>query len=261
MGNDHIGGRTVLEVSQLNKVFTINGLDKPVLKNITFNAHEGEFMCILGPSGCGKTTLLRCIGGFDTFTHGSITLGGRKVSSPGTDRMMIFQSFDQLFAWKSVEANLEYPLELKGIDRHIRKQLADRFLHLVGLQDYKKYYPHQLSGGMKQRAAIARALMLEPKILLMDEPFGNLDAQTRSFLQNELLKIWHQLKTTILFVTHDIEESIILSDRILMMSTGGEIKAIVPNHLDRPRRPGGEGFAEQWELLYSQLGANNARNR
>lgn len=246
----------MLKVNQLYKAFAINDLAKPILRDIDFNVTNGEFMCILGPSGCGKTTLLRCIGGFESFDRGGITLDGQAVTSPGTDRMMIFQGFDQLFPWKTVAANLEYPLKIKGIEQQARQAAADKFLKLVGLQDYKKYYPHQLSGGMKQRAAIARALMLEPRILLMDEPFGNLDAQTRYALQGELLKIWAELESTVLFVTHDIEEAIILSDRILVMSPDGAIKNIVPNRLERPRHPGDTGFAELWNTLYAQLGGN-----
>jgi NitT/TauT family transport system ATP-binding protein len=246
----------LLNVNQLHKAFTINGVTKPVLQDISFNAENGEFMCILGPSGCGKTTLLRCIGGFESFDRGSITLDGRAVLSPGTDRMMIFQGLDQLFPWQTVSANLEYPLKIMGVDQPMREAAADKYLKLVGLQHYKKYYPHQLSGGMKQRAAIARALMLEPRILLMDEPFGNLDAQTRHSLQSELLTIWSELKTTVLFVTHDIEEAIILSDRILMMTPYGEIKNILLNQLERPRHPGGAGFAELWNSLYAQLGSH-----
>jgi len=246
----------MLKVNQLNKAFTVDDLVKPILRDINFNVHNGEFMCILGASGCGKTTLLRCVGGFESFDRGSITLDGREVMSPGTDRMMIFQGFDQLFPWKTVAANLEYPLKIKGVEKQPRQASADKFLKLVGLQDYKQYYPHQLSGGMKQRAAIARALMLEPRILLMDEPFGNLDAQTRYTLQGELLKIWAELKYTALFVTHDIEEAIILSDRVLVMSPKGAINNIVQNRLKRPRHPGDDGFAELWNTLYAQLGDN-----
>lgn len=249
----------MLEVTKLNKTFTMNGLVKKVLKDITFAVEDGKFICILGPSGSGKTTLLRCIGGFESVSDGNILLDGQHITEAGTDLMMIFQAFDQLFAWKTVEANVEYPLKINGIDKNTRQELADRFLKMVGLQDYKSYYPHQLSGGMKQRAAIARALMLEPRILLMDEPFGNLDALTRNSLQDELLKIWSNLTTTVLFVTHDIEEAIILSDRILMLSSTGEIKNIIPNKLERPRRPGAAGFAELWELLYGQLSDSNEK--
>lgn len=250
----------MLKVNQLQKTYTVNGMVKNVLKDIAFTVEDGEFICILGPSGCGKTTLLRCIGGFESISDGNITLDEHSITAAGTDRMMIFQAFDQLFAWKTVEANVEYPLKIRGIDKNIRLKLAEKFLTMVGLLNYKNYYPHQLSGGMKQRAAIARALMLEPRVLLMDEPFGNLDAQTRNSLQNEVLKIWSNLTTTVLFVTHDIEEAIILSDRIVMLSSTGEIKNIIPNNLNRPRIPGGAGFAELWELLYNQLSVSNEKD-
>ena len=251
----------MLTVSQLNKWFAVNGQVRPVLQDISFQAADGEFICILGPSGSGKTTLLRCIGGFDSFSGGKIMVDGQAVTAPGTDRMMIFQGFDQLFAWKTVTENLEYPLKIRGVGKPMRRELADRFLGMVGLGDFRHYYPHQLSGGMKQRAAIARALMLEPRILLMDEPFGSLDAMTRNSLQNQLLSIWSNLATTILFVTHDIEEAILLSDRILILSPVGELRNILPNHLPRPRRLGETGFAQLWDLLYSQLGDNSARDR
>lgn len=251
----------MLTVGQLNKWFTVNGQVRPVLQDISFQAAAGEFICILGPSGSGKTTLLRCIGGFDSFSQGKIIVDGQAVTVPGTDRMMIFQGFDQLFAWKTVTENLQYPLKIRGIGKQKRRELADRFLGMVGLRDFQHYYPHQLSGGMKQRAAIARALMLEPRILLMDEPFGSLDAMTRNSLQNQLLSIWSNLATTILFVTHDIEEAILLSDRILILSPAGELRNIIPNHLQRPRRLGETGFAQLWELLYSQLADNSSRDR
>ena len=244
----------MLKVDKINKAFTVNGSEKNILNNITFTIEDGEFVCILGPSGSGKTTLLRCIGGFEALTNGNMLLDGQSIYAPGIDRIMVFQGFEQLFGWKTVEANVEYPLKINLIDKGNRQQLVGKYISMVGLENYKNYYPHQLSGGMKQRAAIARALALEPRILLMDEPFGNLDAQTRNSLQNELLKIWSDLKTTILFVTHDIEEAIILSDRIIMLSTSGELKNIIPNRLERPRKPGSIGFAELWDLLYNQLG-------
>lgn len=244
----------MLVVDTLTKTFHTNGLEKDVLKDISFTVADSEFLCILGPSGCGKTTLLRCIGGFESLSTGNMRVNGQNISGPGIDRMMVFQGFDQLFGWQTVEANVAYPLKINGRAKSNRQELVQRHLAMVGLEDYKNYYPHQLSGGMRQRTAIARALALEPRILLMDEPFGNLDAQTRNSLQKELLKIWSELKTTVLFVTHDIEEAIILSDRILMMSPAGEVKNIIPNQLARPRKPGSDGFSDLWTLLYSYLG-------
>ena len=245
----------MLVVNNLYKYFTTNELKKYVLQDISFTVKAGEFICLLGPSGCGKTTLLRCIGGFEPFSAGKILVNGQPVLGPGIDRMMVFQGFDQLFSWKTVYANAEYPLQINGLAKNDRHNLVLRYLTMVGLQDYTNYYPYQLSGGMKQRAALARAMVLQPRILLMDEPFGNLDALTRNALQGELLKIWSETTSTILFVTHDIEEAILLSDRIIMLSPSGELKDIIPNQLERPRKPGRAGFVELWERLYSQLGA------
>lgn len=245
----------MLLIEGIDKNFNNNGIDKEVLKDVSLKVEYGEFLCILGPSGCGKTTLLRCIGGYEEISSGHILINGRNISTPGIDRIMVFQSFEQLFSWKTVEANIEYPLKINKIAKKKRKELVQEYIKLVELEDYADYYPHQLSGGMKQRTAIARALALEPPVLLMDEPFGNLDAQTRNALQKELIKIWSKLKTTVIFVTHDIEEAIILSDRILVMSHNpGPVKNIVTNNLDRPRKPSMDGFFEMWDLLYGYLG-------
>ncbi|HRW13431.1 MAG TPA: ATP-binding cassette domain-containing protein, partial [Syntrophomonas sp.] len=169
----------MLQLEQVNKRFLHNGEAVQVLQDISFTVPPGDFFCLLGPSGCGKTTLLRCIGGFEPISSGSIKLNNHSITAPGIDRIMVFQGFDQLFAWKTVAANIEYPLKINGLDRAQRKDRVRQYLSLVGLSDYARYYPHQLSGGMKQRTAIARALALEPRLLLMDEPFGNLDALTR----------------------------------------------------------------------------------
>ena len=246
----------MLQLDKVNKKFLHEGQTVQVLHDINFTVAAGEFFCLLGPSGCGKTTLLRCIGGFEAVSSGAIKLNNSLIDTPGIDRVMVFQGFDQLFAWKTVEANIEYPLKINGMERARRKDRVKHYLALVGLSDYARYYPYQLSGGMKQRTAIARALALEPRLLLMDEPFGNLDALTRHHLQQELLGIKEKLATTILFVTHDIDEALVLGDRILIMSRYGRIRSIFANPLVKPRQPRMEGFAGMWGEIYDLLREN-----
>ena len=255
MGHEHLGGcQQMLQLDNVNKNFLHNGEAVQVLHDINFAVPPGDFFCLLGPSGCGKTTLLRCIGGFEPISSGSIKLNHHNITSPGIDRIMVFQGFDQLFAWKTVEANIEYPLKINGLERGLRKDRVRHYLSLVGLSDYARYYPYQLSGGMKQRTAIARALALEPRLFLMDEPFGNLDALTRHNMQQELLRIKEKLATTVLFVTHDIDEALVLGDRILIMARNGQVKSIFANPLAKPRQPRMRGFAEMWGEIYDRLG-------
>lgn len=245
----------MLVADRISKSFKKGREKNAVLEDIDFNISRGEFICILGPSGCGKTTLLRCLGGYESLSAGEIRIDGQRVSEPGIDRVMVFQAFDQLFPWKTVEGNIDYPLRINGLDQDQRSMRIEKYLEIVGLKDYADYYPYQLSGGMKQRSALARALALEPQVLLMDEPFGAVDAQTRKALQDELIAIWEKLSTTIVFVTHDIEEAIILADRIFVMSRNpGKIKMMMKNHLPRPRIPGMDGFAALWTRLYDSLG-------
>lgn len=255
MGHEYLGGnRRMLQLDNVNKSFLHNGEPVQVLHDINFAVPPGDFFCLLGPSGCGKTTLLRCIGGFESISSGSIRLNNLDIAAPGIDRVMVFQGFDQLFAWKTVAANIEYPLKINRLERGQRKDRVNHYLSLVGLRDYARYYPYQLSGGMKQRTAIARALALEPRLLLMDEPFGNLDALTRHNMQQELLRIKEKLATTILFVTHDIDEALVLGDRILIMSKKGQVKSIFDNPLAKPRQPRMKGFAGMWGEIYDLLG-------
>lgn len=243
----------MLVVQNVTKIYKHDHFTHEVLKGINFEVADGEFFCILGPSGCGKTTLLRMIGGYEKISGGKILLKGQEITAPDPERIMVFQSFDQLFAWQTVRGNIEYPLKINGLNPKKRREYADFYIEMVGLEGYEDYYPHQLSGGMKQRVALARALALKPQILLLDEPFGSLDAQTREILQDELLKIWEKLKPAVIFVTHSIEEAIILADRILVMSKDGQIKVIVENELGRPRKPSMPGFAPMWERLYGYL--------
>lgn len=188
-----------------------------VIENLDLKVADGEFLCIIGPSGCGKTTLLRIIAGFEQY-EGNILMDGQEITSPSPERFMVFQQFDQLLPWKTVTGNIELGLELKGMERLERENVMEKVVSMIGLDGFEDHYPHELSGGMKQRVAIARALVMKPKILLMDEPFGSLDAQLRRKMRLELLKIWEALDITVVFVTHNIRESIILGSRVIVLS-------------------------------------------
>ena len=229
--------------------------DVEALQNVSFTVQTGEFLTILGPSGCGKSTLIRAIAGFLKPEHGCVIVNGRTVSEPGSDRVMVFQEFDQLFPWLTVLDNVAFPLNFAtSADSMMSKMLARKYLRMVGLNDFDGAFPHQLSGGMKQRVAIARALAMEPGVLLMDEPFGSLDAQTRAILQTELVRIHQEVGSTTIFITHNIQEAIILGDRILMLTTRpGRIKALVENPLDKPRMPETPEFMALWHDLYEML--------
>lgn len=188
-----------------------------VLKDISFDVKPNEFVSILGPSGCGKTTLLRVIVGLVRADQGSIFLADKKNYSPGKDVCMVFQSYG-LFPWRTVQENIEFGLKIRGVPQKERSAISEKFIDIVGLKGFEKYYPHQISGGMQQRAGLARALSCEPKLLLMDEPFAAVDAQTRERLQTELLRIVDQTASTVVFVTHSIDEAVYLGTRILVMS-------------------------------------------
>ena len=197
------------------------------LENITLDIQKGEFVSIVGPSGCGKSTLLDLIAGLTKPSSGQILLNGKTITGPGLDRGIVFQQY-ALYPWLSALENIEFGLEAKGIDKKTRREKALHYLKLVGLAGFEKHYPNELSGGMKQRVAIARSLAYEPEILLMDEPFAALDAQTRETLQEELIKIWRASNSTIVFITHSIDESIYLSQRVaIMTSRPGRIKQII----------------------------------
>ncbi len=244
----------ILEVNNLSKIFDADTeQEKDVLKDVSLKVDRNEFLCMLGPSGCGKTTLLRCIAGFESY-KGSVTVNGVERTKPGTDRIMVFQDFNQLFPWKTVEKNIQYPLKLQGIrDKQELKQRTEEVLQKVKLSGQEKYYPYQLSGGMKQRVAIAKALALKPEIILMDEPFAALDAMTRNELQSELLRISMEEKCTFIFITHNIQEAIVLGTRIVVLAEGGRIVVDEKNAIARPVTPASEGYGETWERLHSAL--------
>src|SRR5262252_2093451 len=209
------------------------GRDVLALENVSLEVREREFLALLGPSGCGKSTLLYLIGGFLLIETGKILVDGRPVTGPGPDRGIVFQNF-ALFPWKTVRKNVLYGLERQPLRREEREKRAQAFIDLVGLTGFEESYPSQLSGGMKQRAAIARTLAFDPRMLLMDEPFGALDAQTRSLMQSELLAIWEKTRKTVIFVTHDVHEAVYLAERVAVMTARpGRIKTIIDTRFDK----------------------------
>ena len=214
------------------------------LDDLTLTVKDKEFVCVLGPSGCGKTTLLRMIAGLDTAAGGEILLDGESITGPNAKVGIVFQEYS-LFPWRSIIDNVAFGPEMKGIGREERYRLAEQYLDLVGLTQFAKSYPSELSGGMRQRVAVARALALDPVVLLMDEPFGALDAQTRNMLQHELLTIWEKTKKTILFITHSVDEAVFLADRIVVLTPRpGRICESIPIDLTRPRDRTSVDFAK-----------------
>ncbi|MEC8824805.1 MAG: ABC transporter ATP-binding protein [Verrucomicrobiota bacterium] len=225
----------VLSVEKLGKVFPSPGGNVTALHEVEFEVFRREFMCVIGPSGCGKSTLIRILAGLETESNGRVLLDDTAVTGPGPDRGMVFQSYT-LFPWLTVKQNVMFGPKMEGKSGPSVEADARQWIELVGLLDFENSYPHQLSGGMKQRVAIARALANRPRILLMDEPFGALDAQTRAQMQSYLLQIWRNLDITILFITHDLDEAVYLSDRILVLkSNPGEVDEIIEVPVPRPR--------------------------
>jgi len=228
---------TVLSVEELSREFESNGARTLALSKVTFEVRKREFISVIGPSGCGKSTLIRILAGLDYPTGGAVKLDARSVQGPGADRGMVFQAYT-LFPWLSVKANVMFGLRMKGVPKAKAESIALEWLDVVGLVQAADKYPGQLSGGMKQRVAIARALANEPRILLMDEPFGALDAQTRCSMQAHLLKIWEKVDLTVLFITHDLEEAVYLSDRIVVLGANpGRIVEVIDVPVARPRAP------------------------
>lgn len=233
-------GKKKLIIHDVNKSFIVNGQSVDVLKDINLEIEEGEFVVIVGHSGCGKSTLLKMIAGLETNDTGELSVDGKEISGPGMDRGMIFQEH-RLFPWLSIEKNVQ--LGLKGLSKEEKRKLSDQYLELVKLSEFKKAYPSQLSGGMSQRAAIARSLVSQPEILLLDEPFGALDALTKIELQEEMLKIRERFHNTMIMVTHDIEEAVYLADRIVVMpARPGRIKDVIKVELGKYRDRGSTDF-------------------
>ncbi|MDO8870040.1 MAG: ABC transporter ATP-binding protein [Methanobacteriaceae archaeon] len=213
----------MITLENITKSFIQEEKEHISLQNINLNVNKGEFLCIVGPSGCGKTTLLRMIAGLDFPTHGHIFEGETEISGPSRERGYVFQQYS-LFPWRNVLDNVAFGLEVKGLEEEERYKKARKYLKMVGLSQYEQSYPKELSGGMKQRVAIARSLVNDPQVLLMDEPFSALDVQSRHKLQEELVRIWGEEKKTVIFVTHNVDEAIFLADRVVVLSHGpGEI--------------------------------------
>ena len=244
--------RPALTARTLGKIFHVDGGFSTVLENVHFHIDPGELICILGPSGCGKTTLLNLIAGFISPSGGRIEIGQRKVTRPGPDRCVIFQE-DALFPWLTVAENIAFGAKTILPRDRLDKEVH-RYLEMVGLSAFKDYLPKEISGGMKQRVALARVLILNPRVLLMDEPFGALDAQTREEMQKLLLSLWAELSHTIVFVTHDLGEAVTLADRILLMERNpGRIHSEIAVPLSRPRKQESDAFHRFYRDLRSRL--------
>ena len=242
-----------IECSGVGKIYQGKSGAVEALRSIDLACAPGEFVSLLGPSGCGKSTLLQLIAGLETASAGSITVNGKPLSGPAPETSIVFQDHG-LFPWMTVERNVAFNMKARGIPTRQRRETAAEFIAMTGLTAFRERYPHELSGGMRQRVGIARALTTRPRALLMDEPFGALDAQTRGNLQEELLRIWEQQRTTVVFVTHSIDEAVFLADRIDVFSARpGRIATVVDVDLPRPRDPNTPRFAELSRMLRGQI--------
>lgn len=241
-------------VDDVSKVYESRRQVVQALKDVRFSVDEGEFVTIVGPSGCGKTTLFRIIAGLEEPTSGQVLLDGEPIQGPDPERSMVFQEYG-LFPWRTVAENVAYGLEEQGMPKVEREQRVQEMIDLVGLTEFEDAYPKELSGGMKQRVGIARALAVDPEVLLMDEPFGSVDAQTKDMLHEELLDVWQKTGKTILFVTHDVDEAVKLADKIVVMAADpGRVQEIVPVELARPRKRTDPDFAEYIDEIRGMIG-------
>ncbi|NMA64970.1 MAG: ABC transporter ATP-binding protein [Clostridiaceae bacterium] len=224
-----------VQIKNVKKIYNSKRGDVVALDGFNLDIKENEFICVVGPSGCGKSTMLNILAGLDIATSGEVLVDGEPVVGPNPDRGVVFQQY-ALFPWLTVKKNVEFGLRLKNLSKKEIEEISDHYIEMVGLEDFKHSYPKELSGGMKQRVAIARAYAMQPKLLLMDEPFGALDAQTRTQLQSELLKTWEEERRTCFFITHDVEEAVMLSQRVVIMSARpGRIVDIVDIDIPYPR--------------------------
>ena len=257
-------GSSLIRLRDVSKTFQRDDHVVHALDALDLCVGRGEFVTVLGPSGCGKTTLLHLVGGFEHPTAGTVSVDGCEVTGPGRDRGMVFQEAT-LFPWRTTRSNVAWPMEVEGVGRREARRRADRLLARVGLQGFGNAYPSELSGGMRQRAALARTLAMEPSVLLMDEPFGALDAQTREAMQEELMRLWQASGLTVIFVTHDISEAVFLGDRVVVMGASpGRIVEDRRIDLPRPRTAGTrtdprilEYRAHLWQLLARHTAASD----
>ncbi|WP_094605606.1 Vitamin B12 import ATP-binding protein BtuD [Sporomusa silvacetica DSM 10669] len=256
--DDKIIARNIRRVYQIKRSPNEEATEFEAIKQLDLTVKQGEFLAIVGPSGCGKSTFLDMIAGLAKPSSGEIFMDGKLITGPALDRGIVMQGY-ALFPWRTVRKNVEFGLEIKKVPQKERQEISQQYLELVGLKNFEDRYPHELSGGMKQRVAIARALAYDPDVLLMDEPFAAVDAQTREVLQEELLRIWEKTKKTIVFVTHGIDEAVFLADRVAVMTANpGTIKEIVDINLPRPRdgiRSSADfGWVRHkiWELLQNE---------
>ncbi len=262
MGNDknvEPSGAGKLEARQVRKEFGTGEDTVLAIENISFTVRENEFCVIVGPSGCGKSTLLYLAAGFEKPTEGQILLDGRPIEGPGPDRGFVFQEF-ALYPWKTVLGNVTFGLEIQGIDKNEAKRRAEKHIETIGLSGFENAYPHTLSGGMKQRVGIARAMAYDPEILLMDEPFGSLDAQTKKLMQRELLRVWEKDRKTVLYVTHSVVEATYLADKVIVLTARpSRVKGVIPVDIPRPRSYTDEDYLRIREGILGLLDEEVAR--
>ena len=241
-----------VKVDNVKKIYNTRNGEMVALNGVTLDIHDNEFICVVGPSGCGKSTLLNIIAGLLEPTSGAVYCDGKEVKGTGTDRGVVFQQY-ALFPWLTVKKNVMFALEMRGIKGKQAEEEAMKYLEMVQLEKFAEHYPKELSGGMKQRVAIAKALALKPQIILMDEPFASLDAMTRNHLQEELMKLHQKEKVTVIFITHNIQEAVCLGTRILVMAKQGGIKMDVPNTIPKPVTPASEGYGQMWDMFNKAL--------
>ncbi len=246
-----------ISITNLSKTYRTDEKETVALADFSLEIKKGELVTIVGPSGCGKTTILRMIGGLTEPTSGTVTLGGKICHGPGPDRGMVFQDF-ALFPWRSVRKNVEFGLEVAGVPKAERRERAERYIKSVGLEGFENAMVHELSGGMKQRVGIARALVTKPDVILMDEPFGALDAQTRNIMQTELLKITEKTDTTVIFVTHSVDEAVYISDRIVVLTKRpASIKEVIDIPWPHPRDRSSPEFTALRRRILKMLESEN----
>lgn len=250
----------ILDIANVSKVFSLNGRPIHALKDVNLKIQKGEFICLIGASGCGKSTLLRIMGGFEKVSMGVAKMYHTPISEPGPDRGMVFQDYG-LFPWLTVRENIAFGPKQRGSTQAKLKEISDHYLNMVGLTKFADHFPNQLSGGMKQRVSIARALANECEVLLMDEPFGALDALTREVLQQELLDIWEKTKLTVIFVTHAVEEAVLLADRVVVMTAApGRVERDYRIPLERPRHITAPEFNQVRKELTEMLSSHVAHH-